>query len=202
VTAGRGWWWLAVLALVSGAAARAGAQVRSDSAGAYRPPTANQRWRDGAWNAAGPTAIGGSLVSAAWGQWVTDEPPEWDADGRGFARRFGVASATTAITETSLAALSAAMRQDARYHRCARRGVLPRVGHALRMTFMARRADGRAVFSVARTTSPFIGPLVTRATLYPARDAVADGLESGAYAVLMNAGWNLAREFVLAAPAW
>jgi hypothetical protein len=70
------------------------------------------------------------------------------------------------------------------------------------MTFMARRPDGSAVFSVAKTVSPFVGPLVTRTTIYPDRYTYGDGALSGTYAVLMNAGWNLAREFVLKAPRW
>ncbi len=168
----------------------------------YRFPSGREQLKDWALNAAGPTAVAGSLGSASWGQWVIDEPPEWTDDRKGFAQRFGAASATTAITETSFSLLSAAMRQDARYHRSPRTGFFPRVGHALRMTFVARRPDGTAVFSVAKTASPFVGPLVTRTTMYPDRYTMADGALSGAYAVLMNAGWNLAREFVLKAPAW
>ncbi len=168
----------------------------------YQFPSGRERLKDWALNAFGPSAVAGSVASAAWGQWVIDEPPEWPDGGNGFARRFGVASATTAITETSFSVLSAAMRQDARYYRSPRAGLRPRVAHALRMTFTARRPDGSAVFSVAKTVSPFVGPLVTRTTLYPERYTVGDGLLSGAYAVLMNAGWNLVYEFVLRAPGW
>lgn len=168
----------------------------------YRFPSARARFGDWAGNTFGPSAIAGSATSAAWGQWVVDEPPEWPDDGRGFAQRFGAASLTTAITETSLSLLSAASRQDARYYRCPRTGFGPRLTHAIRMTFMARRPDGSAAFSVAKTASPFIGPLVTRTTIYPERYTCGDGALSGAYAVLMNAGWNLAREFILKTPGW
>lgn len=169
---------------------------------AYRFPSGGERFREWAMNAVGPSAIAGSAVSATWGQWISDEPPEWPDNRNGWARRFGVASATTAITETSFSLLSAAMRQDARYYRCPCLGLRPRVMHAIRMTFMARRPDGGAVFSLAKTVSPFAGPLVTRTTLYPDRYTFADGALSGAYAVLMNAGWNLAYEFVLKARSW
>jgi hypothetical protein len=168
----------------------------------YRFPSGRERFRSWAMNAFGPSAIAGSVTSAAWGQWVDDEPPEWPDGSRGFARRFGAASLTTAITETSFSLLAAAARQDNRYYRCPCTGVGPRLTHALRMTFMARRPDGSAAFSVAKTASPFVGPLVTRTTIYPDRYTLGDGALSGAYAVLMNAGWNLAREFVLKAPGW
>ena len=168
----------------------------------YRFPSAGEQFKDWAWNAFGPFAVAGNLTSAAWGQWLTDEPPEWLGDGKGYAKRFGVASATTAITETSFSLLSAALREDQRYYRCPCTGIGPRLAHSLQMTFMARRPDGSAEFSLAKTASPFVGPLVTRTTLYPDRYDYRDGFLSGAYAVLMNAGWNLAREFVLKAPGW
>jgi hypothetical protein len=175
---------------------------RDPESPAYRFPSSRERLEAWALNAFGPSAVAGSAVSAAWGQWVTDEPPEWPGDGRGFAKRFGAASATTAITETSFSLLAAAARQDTRYYRCPCTGLGPRLAHSIKLTFMARRPDGSAVFSVAKTASPFVGPLVTRTTLYPDRYALGDGALSGAYAVLMNAGWNLAREFVLKAPGW
>ncbi len=170
--------------------------------GEYRFPSGREQFGAWAMNAFGPFAMAGNATSAAWGQWVIDEPPEWRGGGRGFAKRFGAAAATTAITEISFSLLSAAMRQDARYYRCPCTGLGPRVAHALKMTFVARRPDGRAVFSVAKTASPFVGPLVTRTTIYPKRYTYGDGALSGAYALLMNAGWNLAREFVLKAPRW
>ncbi len=179
-----------------------GALASVPAAPGYRFPTRHERITRWGWNAVGPFALSGSLATGAWGQWVMREPPEWARDGRGFARRAGVAQVTTTITETSFAVLSAAERQDARYYRCPSAGLRPRLVHALRMTFVARRADGSAAFSVARTASPFVGPLVTRTTLYPARYGWSDGLLSGAFSLLMNAGWNLAYEFVLKSPAW
>jgi hypothetical protein len=168
----------------------------------YEFPTRQERFEWWARDMLGPSAVAGDLTSAAWGQWVGDEPPEWPDDDEGYVKRLGATAATTAITETSFSLLSAAFRQDTRYYRCPCQGIGPRIGHALKMTFMARRPDGSATFSVARTASPFVGPLVTRTTLYPDRYTLGDGALSGAYAVLMNAGWNLAREFVMPAPAW
>lgn len=173
----------------------------AESAG-YRFPSGREQLKGWALNAFGPSAVAGSVVSAAWGQWVIDEPPEWPGSGRGFAQRFGAASLTTAITETSFSLLSAASRQDTRYYRCPCTGLGPRLAHSIRMTFMARRPDGSAVFSVAKTVSPFVGPLVTRTTIYPERYTCGDGALSGAYSLLMNAGWNLAYEFVLKSPRW
>jgi hypothetical protein len=172
------------------------------SAGAYHLPTGRQRLVDWANNALGPFAVAGDLTSAGWEQWVADEPPEWSGDGRGFARRLGAAAATTALTETSFSLISALAGEDAHYYRCKRAGFGPRLAHALKMTLCARRADGSEAFSLVKTASPFVGPMVTRTTLYPDRYGAGDGALSGAYALLMNAGWNVAYEFVLKPKRW
>jgi hypothetical protein len=83
-------------------------------------------------------------------------------------------------------------------------GLLPlsprglRAGSAtFRMTVVARDRSGAAVFSPAKLVAPFAGPVVTRATLFPEGYGLGDGVLSGACGLLINAGWNLAREFVL-----
>ena len=133
--------------------------------GGYVFPSARDQVRAWAMNAFGTAAIAGNLAGASWRHWVTEEPPEWGVGARGFAKRFGSGSLTTAISETSLSLLSAAMRQDAGYYRSPRAGFGPRLVHALGMTFMARDRDGDKVFSPAKTFSPFVGPLATRATV-------------------------------------
>jgi hypothetical protein len=170
--------------------------------GAYEFPTPREQFVAWALNAAGPSALGGSATSASWGQWVSEEPPEWDGGGRGFSKRLGTGVVTTVITETSQSMLSAAMTQDPAYYRCPRPGFGPRLGHALRMAVYARDHDGNAVFSPAKTLAPFVGPIATRTTLYPARYTWRDGAVSGACGLLINAGWNIAKEFVMSAPTW
>lgn len=172
------------------------------TSGGYVFPSARDQFRAWAMNALGPAAIAGDLVGASWRQWATDEPAEWDTDRRGFAQRFGTGSLTTFTSETSLSLVSAAMRQDAGYYRSTRTGFGPRLWHAVAMTFVARDRYGNAVFSPGKTFSPFVGPVTTFTTLYPKRYAYTDGLVSGAYGLLINAGWNATREFVLGAPPW
>jgi len=168
----------------------------------YRFPSGRQQFMTWAWNSVGPAAVAGNLVGASWRQWVTDEPPEWGDGGEGFAKRFGSGCLTTAIGETSLSLASALMRQDPGYYRSPRTGFGPRLGHALAMTFMARSPGGDAVLSPGKTLSPFAGPLVTRTTVYPDRYDYGAALSSGAYGLLITAGWNALREFVVPAPGW
>ena len=168
----------------------------------YRFPSARRQIGTWAWNAVGPSAIAGNLVGASWRQWVTEEPPEWDDDWAGFGKRFGAGSLTTFVGETSLALGSAAMHQDPGYYRSPRTGAWTRMRHAVRMTFLARRPDGSAAFSPAKTLSPFAGPLVTQTTVYPDRSDWKAVLASGAYGLLITAAWNAAREFVVPTPGW
>lgn len=168
----------------------------------YRFPSAREQWRTWAWNALGPSAVGGNLVGASWRQWVTEEPSEWGDGWEGFGKRFGAGSLTTFVGETSLALGSAAMRQDPGYYRSPRSGVGPRAWHAVRMTFLARKPDGTTSFSPAKTLSPFAGPLVTQTTVYPDRYDYVAVLTSGAYGLLITAAWNATREFVVRTPGW
>lgn len=223
-----GWGWALLAGLVLGLPGPAGAEAGSGGAAAgasgavawasgagaadtlgeaaepigYRFPTPREQFRDWALNAAGPAAVAGNLAGASWRTWVTEEPVEWGDSGRDFWKRFGTGSLTTAIGETSLSLASALMRQDPNYYRSPRSGFGARLGHAAAMTFMARRPDGRAVFSPAKTLSPFVGPVVVHTTLYPGEHQVVDGLVSGLYGLGINAAWNAAREFVVGAKGW
>ena len=122
--------------------------------------------------------------------------------GEGFGRRFGNSLATTAINQTSLALISEATRQDPIYYRCPCNGFGPRLKHVFKMTFMARNRSGDLVFSPGKTFSPFVGPMVTRNTLYPDRYGPGDAAISGAYGVGASMAWNFAREFFLPAKRW
>ncbi len=170
--------------------------------GAYEFPSARRQLRTWAMNATGPWAVAGNFVGASWRHWATDEPAEWDTDARGLARRFGTASLSTFIGETTLSLSSAALRQDANYYRCPRTGFGPRARHAVAMAFMARDPQGNAVFSPGKTFSPFVGPVIVVTAFYPGAQSWKGGLLSGAYGLLINAGWNAAREFVVQAPPW
>jgi len=176
--------------------------VPAPNPGGYVFPSGSTQLRSWAMNVAGPSAVAGNLVGASWRQWVTEQPVEWGNQGVGFARRLGTGSLATAISESSRSLVSAAMRQDAGYYRSPRSGLIPRLGHAVVMTFVARNREGRAVLSPGKTFSPFVGPVVVQTTLYPDRYSTADGLRSGAYGLLGNAGLNVAREFILRAPNW
>lgn len=193
---------------ISAAADSASAQA-AEPASAQLPepvgyvfPSPAERFRAWAMNCAGPAAIAGNLAGASWRQWVTDQPSEWDDDRGGFAKRFGTAFLSSALCETSLSVASAATRQDATYYRSPRSGLFPRAGHALAMTILARNVHGEKVLSPGKMFSPFVGPLLVENTLYPEGYHFSEALVSGACNLLINAGMNAAREFILRSPRW
>jgi hypothetical protein len=88
------------------------------------------------------------------------------------------------------------MKQDPMYYRCGCSGVGPRIGHAIKMTFMSRNRSGALVFAPPKIVSPFVGPLVTRNTIYPSRFDSSNAATAGAYYLAGSIGWNLVREFI------
>ena len=168
----------------------------------YVFPSGKERARYWVKRTMGPTAFVGATMGATWGTWVLNEPEEWGKGGEGFGRRFGTSLATNGINQTSLALISEATRQDSAYYRCPCSGFGRRLGHVLKMTFMGRNRKGDMVFSPGKVVSPFIGPMVTRNTLYPDRYGPGDAALSGVYGIGVNAAWNFAFEFFLPAKRW
>lgn len=168
----------------------------------YEFPSGKERAAYWAKRAMGPTAFVAAATGASWGTWVTNEPPEWGKRGEGFGRRVGNSLATTAINQTSLALISEVTRQDSAYYRCPCSGFGPRLKHVVKMTFMGRNRKGKMVFSPGKMISPFIGPMVTRNTLYPDRYGPGDAAVSGVYGIGAFAAWNFVYEFILPAKRW
>ena len=168
----------------------------------YEFPSGKERAAYWVKRAMGPTAFVAAATGASWGTWVTNEPPEWGKRGEGFGRRVGNSLATTAINQTSLALISEVTRQDSAYYRCPCSGFGSRLKHVVKMTFMGRNRKGEMVFSPGKMISPFIGPMVTRNTLYPDRYGPGDAAVSGVYGIGAFAAWNFVYEFILPAKRW
>lgn len=168
---------------------------------AYTFPSDARLTKFWAMNTFGPVGVLRSAASAAL-QFGANTPREWGQDWEGYGQRFGTALATNAINQSTLSLVSAVTQQDPIYYRCPCTGFGPRLGHVIKMTFMARNRAGQMVFSPAKVIAPFSGNLVTRSTLYPDNYGPADGARSGVYSLGGNVGWNFLREFILKAPRW
>jgi hypothetical protein len=153
-----------------------------------------------AFDAFGPYPIADSAVAAGIGQF-TNAPPEWKQGMAGYSRRLGSDFGILAAGTTTRYALSEAFREDSLYYRCECRGVLPRLGHAIVSTLIARRGeDGHRVFSLPALVGPYAGSFTAVYGWYPDRFGAKDAFRIGNYDLLSYAGGNVALEFFLSGP--
>ena len=153
-------------------------------------------------NTIGIRAIAGATLRATWTTWVNDTPEEWGEGASGWFRRFGVGLLDNGINQSALHLISRATHQDPMYYSFKGSPFMTRVKHAVRMSYTSRNHQGDAVFSPAKIISPFVGPMVTRNTIYPDRFNSGDALVSGATYLAGSVGWNLVREFIFKSPRW
>lgn len=164
-------------------------------ASSYRPPSAQDRFRQYLQDAYGPTAILAAAATAGIDQ-SRNAPPEWKQGATGFAERFGSRFGELAIAETTRYALASIVHQDTKYYRCACAGVFPRLGHALLSSATARTADGHRVVSIPDLVAPYAGGLAATSAWYPDRFGPKDGLRLGTISLGIRAGLNMVREFL------
>jgi hypothetical protein len=138
----------------------------------------------------------GGTISASFDTWVHTTPHKW-GHRRGWGKRFGVSLLDNSMNETAQDLLSIAMKQDPMYYRCGCSGVWGRAKFAIKQSFMSRNRSGDYVFSAAKIVSPFVGPMVTRNTIYPYGYKSSDAARGGAYDLAGTVGWNLLREFIV-----
>jgi hypothetical protein len=168
----------------------------------YVFPSSGEVFRHWVWSIVGPRTLIPSGLRATWNTWVEDTPKEWEEDASGWGKRFGAAVADNGMNETALTLLSSAMHQDRQYYRCPCTGTWSRARHAIKMSFMSRNHSGDTVFAPPKIISRWVGPMVTRNTIYPGRYNSGDAAVSGATYLAGSVGWNLLREFFLKSKAW
>jgi len=119
-----------------------GADFPAASASGFQPMTKADRidWIVG--GTIGLRSLGVGALGAAL-QTGFDTPREWHRSWEGFGRRYAEREADVAISNSIEAGLGAIWGEQASYVRSSRRGVRPRLGHALQTVFLAERRDGR-----------------------------------------------------------
>ena len=153
-------------------------------------------------NTIGLRPLAGATFRATWTTWVNDTPDEWGEGASGWFRRFGVSLLDNGINQSALHLISRATHQDPMYYSRSGDPFWTRVKHAIQMSYKSRNHQGDLVFSPAKIISPFVGPMITRNTIYPDRFNSGDGLSSGATYLAGSVGWNLIREFFFKSPHW
>jgi hypothetical protein len=88
-------------------------------------------------------------------------PLKWDGDGNGYTRRFASEYGQLATRNAIHNGLAAATGLDPRYVACKCQGTLRRGAHALRMSFITNRQDGRIVLDVPQIASAYGAGMVS-----------------------------------------
>ena len=97
----------------------------------------------------GPASLAGGLMSAGWGT-MLNTPREYGPHWAGFGKRYAM-RLTGVVTGNAIeAGLGAAWGEDPRYPRAAGQPFGGRVRQVVRMTFLARRAEGGTMPAYAR----------------------------------------------------
>jgi hypothetical protein len=180
---------------VGGASVSGNAPALTPAATPYMFPSTGEIGQYWLRNMLGAKAFLGATISASFDTWVNTTPSKW-GHRRGWGKRFGVSLLDNAMDESALNLLSLATKQDPMYYPCGCSGVWRRAKHAIKLSFTGRNFSGDYVFSPAKIVSPFVGPMVTRTTIYPYGYKASDGARGGAYNLAGDIGWNLFREFI------
>jgi len=142
----------------------------------------------------GPGPLLNMAASAGLNQW-RDFPTEWGQGTEGYGRRFASRVGQRTVNNSIRFGVGAALREDPRYFPSERKGFLPRMGHALASTFVARTDSGGRRFAVSRFAGTFGSAFISN-TWYPAGvDDTNHALGRAAISVAVDAGMNVVREF-------
>jgi len=97
----------------------------------------------------GPESLAAGLFSAGWGT-AFDSPKVYGPHWEGFGDRYGMRLTGIATSNVMEAGLGAVWGEDPRYNRDAGAPFVNRLGHTMKMTFMAQNRDGSVMPAYAR----------------------------------------------------
>jgi hypothetical protein len=166
----------------------------------YTPPSAKTKFTNYLFDAFGPYPIIGAAIAAGINQ-ADNAPPEWGQGAEAYGKRFGSNFGILAISTSTRYGLAAAFREDTLYYRCECTGFGHRLEHALISTVTARRgADGHRTFSFSALAAPYAGTEAAALLWYPSRFDAMDGFRMGNINLAVQAGYNIAFEFIYGGP--
>ena len=166
----------------------------------YRRPTEKEKLRNYAFDTVGPYPLIGAVIAGGVQQ-AYGTPKEWGGGIGGYGPRVASNFGINLVTQTTRYGLAEVFREDTLYYRCECSGFGPRLGHALISTVTARRGDdGHRVFSFAALAAPYARTEAAALLWYPSRYEPMDGFRNGNYNLLVQAGLNVALEFIWGGP--
>jgi len=142
---------------------------------------------------------GESVLRSAAGSGITqalDMPHEWGEGAIGYGQRFASSYGGHIVQSTVMYGVSAMLGEDNRYFSSGEPGAGARIKYAIGSTFLARHKDGSRHFSWSRITSYFAAAAISRAWQPPSTRGPLCAAGSFAVGVGVEAGFNMAREFL------
>jgi hypothetical protein len=113
------------------------------------PITGHDRLKWVAISTVGPPSLVGGLFSAGWGT-LFNSPSEYGPHWEGFGKRYGMRLTGISTGNLMEAGFGAAWGEDPRYFRISGQPFKNRIGHAVKMTFLARNRGGKIRPAYAR----------------------------------------------------
>jgi hypothetical protein len=139
-----GWLWL----LAAGASLASGQTTLSDQS-SYQPITSKQRTEWFALSTVGPESLAGGAISAGWGT-LFNKPREYGTHWEGFGQRYGMRLTGVSVSNAMEASIGAMWGEDPRYIRSRSESWGGRIGHVVKMTFVAQNRQGQLRPAYAR----------------------------------------------------
>jgi len=174
--------------------------ARTQPGQAYQRPTETEKLKAYAFDSVGPYPIIGAAFTAGIQQ-AYGTPPEWGGGAQGYGQRVASVFGINLVTQTTRYGLAEVFREDTLYYRCECSGFGHRLEHALISTVSARRGDdGHRVFSFPALVAPYAGTEAAALLWYPSRYDASDGFRMGNYNLAVQAGLNVALEFIYGGP--
>jgi hypothetical protein len=161
----------------------------------YRPLTAEERWKLYVHETYLSPSVLFRAAGAAAGEQYNNEPPQWGQGMRGYARRTVSVWGRFTLSDTYVAAGSAALGHDVRYVRCRCSGFGPRLGYALTSSLFTRDGNGRIVPAVARMGGAFGAEYTARLWLPEGFQTDSRIARTVLYQVGFQGVFNALREF-------
>jgi hypothetical protein len=118
-------------------------------------------------------------------------PRNYGGGAAGFGKRLGAGATTHAVKTTVEHGIAAKLHEDLHYHRSSKKGVGPRLGHALKSTVVTQNTKtGKGTPAAGRVAGHAAAGAVSQGVL-----AGASGASTAGVGLAADAGANVAREF-------
>jgi hypothetical protein len=125
----------------------------------------------------------------------TNTPEEYGPHWEGFGKRVGLAAADFGVLTVMEAGLGSLWGEDPRYERTVGQSFKSRLGHVIKMTFMANNKDGSLRPAYARYLALSGGSFLENAWTPDSQSSTGDAIQRAGYSFLSRMGGNAFKEF-------